>query len=141
MEIKMLLGGLVLVAVSFGATGAEVNVASARDAMKVLSGGEVSFKSDVQPIIHDHCLNCHLPGGSGYKKSGLDLSSYENLMKGTKFGPVVIPGDSKASTFTRLLTGTNKGLKMPAGLNEAGTLDRQYILIMRKWVEQGAKNN
>ncbi len=74
-------------------------------------------------------------------KSGLDLTSYEGLMKGTWFGPVVIPGDSEASTFTKLLTGTNKGLKMPQGLNETGTLDRQYILILRKWVKQGAKNN
>ncbi len=74
-------------------------------------------------------------------KSGLDLTSYEGLMKGTRFGPVVIPGDSEASTFTKLLTGTNKGLKMPQGLNETGTLDRQYILILRKWVKQGAKNN
>jgi hypothetical protein len=62
-------------------------------------------------------------------------------MKGTKFGPVVVPGDSDTSTFTKLLTGTNRGLKMPMGLNAAGTLDRQYILILRKWVKQGAKNN
>jgi hypothetical protein len=27
------------------------------------------------------------------------------------------------------------------GLNAAGTLDRQYILAIRKWVKQGAKNN
>ncbi len=110
-------------------------------AMKVLGPGEVSFKNDVQPILHDYCVSCHSVGGKGYIKSGLDLTSYEGLMKGTKYGPVVIPGNSEVSTFTKLLTGTNKGLKMPMGLNAAGTLDRQYILTLRKWVAQGARNN
>jgi hypothetical protein len=62
-------------------------------------------------------------------------------MKGTVYGPVVIPGNSETSTFTKLLTGTNKGLKMPMGLNPEGTLARQYILLLRNWVAQGAKNN
>ncbi|MBK9161860.1 MAG: hypothetical protein IPM27_09920 [Nitrosomonadales bacterium] len=141
MKIGMLLSGVVLAALSFNAMGEVGTNMPEREAMKVLRGGDVSFKNDVQPIIHDYCLNCHKPGGRGYNKSGLDLSSYETLMKGTKFGPVVIPGNSETSTFTKLLTGTNKGLKMPAGLNGAGTLDRQYILILRKWVKQGAKNN
>ncbi len=141
MVIKMLLRVVVLAALPFNTLADESQSARVQSALKILSGGEVSFKKDVQPIIHDHCLNCHLPGGSGYNKSGLDLSSYENLMKGTKYGPVVIPGNSEASTFTKLLTGTNKGLKMPAGLNEAGTLARQYILTLRNWVKQGAKNN
>jgi hypothetical protein len=110
-------------------------------AMKILGPDEVSFKNDVQPILHDYCISCHSVGGKGYVKSGLDLTSYEGLMKGTKYGPVVIPGNSEASTFTKLLTGTNKGLKMPMGLNAAGTLDRQYILTLRKWVAQGARNN
>lgn len=133
MKIGILLGGAILVALSF-------NV-QAVDAMNVLQPGDVSFKNDVQPILHDYCVSCHSTGGKGVVKSGLDMTSYEGLMKGTKFGKVVVPGDSEASTFTKLLTGTNKGLKMPAGLNASGTLDRQYILILRKWVKQGAKNN
>lgn len=142
MKIRKLLGGAMLAALSFNAL-AVVGDSSAPEqgSLKVLSKEEVSFKNDVQPIIHDYCVNCHMPGGKGYLKSGLDLTSYENLMKGTRFGKVVIPGNSEASTFTKLLTGTNKGLKMPAGLNASGTLDRQYILTLRKWVKQGAKNN
>jgi hypothetical protein len=111
------------------------------EATKVLRHEEISFKHDVQPILHDYCINCHSPGGKGWAKSGLDLNTYEGLMKGTKFGPVVVPGNSETSTFTKLLTGTNKGLKMPMGLNDAGTLDRRYILTLKQWVEQGAKNN
>lgn len=138
MRTKMMLGGAMLALLSVNALaegGAEAG------AMKVLGHGEVSFKTDIQPILEDHCVSCHRPGGKGVAKSGLDLTSYEKLMKGTIYGPVVIPGNSEASTFTKLLTGTNKGLKMPMGLNAAGTLDRQYILLMRKWVAQGARNN
>ena len=140
MKNKMMLGGMLLAVLSLNVLAAE-SAAPEDNALKVLGGDEVSFKNDVQPILHDYCVSCHSPGGKGYVKSGLDLTSYEALMKGTKFGKVVIPGNSDASTFTKLLTGTNKGLKMPAGLNASGTLDRQYILIMRKWVAQGARNN
>ena len=144
MKIVTLLGGSALLVLSIGVYATTDNtLASAQDAINVLQPGEVSFKRDVQPILHDYCISCHHASSEsrGYVKSGLDLTSYENLMKGTKFGKVVIPGDSEASTFTKLLTGTNRGLKMPMGLNAGGTLDRQYILTLRKWVKQGAKNN
>lgn len=141
MKTAMLLGSVMLAAISCDAAAERIVLAEANSAIKILSGEEVSFKNDVQPILHDYCISCHSPGGKGYEKSGLDLRSYEGLMRGTRFGPVVIPGNSEASTFTKLLTGTNKGLKMPFGLNAAGTLDRQYILTLRKWVKQGARNN
>lgn len=140
MKIEILLGGAML-ALSLNALAAENTGASNQVAVKALESNEISFQRDVQPILHDYCVNCHQPGGKGYVKSGLDLTSYQGTMKGTKFGAVVIPGNSEASTFTKLLTGTNNGLKMPMGLNSGGTLDRQYILVLKKWVKQGAKNN
>jgi mono/diheme cytochrome c family protein len=141
MKYKTLLGAALIAALPFNAAAMGESVQPQDGALKVLGHDEISFKHDVQPILHDHCISCHQPGGKGYVKSGLDLTSYDGLMKGTKYGPVVIPGNSEVSTFTKLLTGTNKGLKMPMGLNATGTLDRQYILIMRKWVAQGARNN
>ena len=142
MKTRILLGAIILTALSFNVSAEDdIALKPAHDAIKVLRPGDVSFNEDVQPILHDYCVSCHSPGGKGHAKSGLDLTSYEGLMRGTKFGPVVIPGNSDTSTFTKLLTGTNRGLKMPMGLNATGTLDRQYILILRKWVKQGAKNN
>jgi uncharacterized membrane protein len=133
---------MVLLAAISGNVAAEEKMnPAAQSAMKASSNSAVSFKNDVQPILRDHCLSCHSAGGSGVAKSGLDLSTYESLMRGTVYGPVVIPGNSDTSTFTKLLTGTNKGLKMPMGLNASGTLDNQYILLLRNWVKQGAKNN
>ena len=48
-----------------------------------------SFAEDVFPIFKGRCVGCHAPGKEGFEKSGLDLTTYEGVMKGTKFGPMV----------------------------------------------------
>lgn len=102
--------------------------------------GEVSYKKDIRPIIDDYCLNCHKPGGKGYKKSGLDLRTYQSLMKGTKFGTVIKPGDSYTSILVQVVEGrVHPSIKMPYGMN--GGLAKDKIELLRKWVQQGAKNN
>ena len=56
---------------------------------------EISFQSDIDPILHDKCQQCHLPpDGIGYLKTGLNMQSYDTLMQGTMFGEVIVPGDS-----------------------------------------------
>ena len=37
----------------------------------------VSFSADVQPILKKYCLECHMPGGTGFGASGFDMSGYE----------------------------------------------------------------
>lgn len=101
---------------------------------------EVSYKNDVEPIIHDYCLNCHEPNGKGYEKSGLDMRSYSSLMKGTKFGAVIKPKDSFTSIFIQVIEGrVHESIKMPYGM--AGGLAKDKIAILKKWVDQGAKDN
>lgn len=102
--------------------------------------GEVSYKNDVVPILHDYCLNCHEPGGKGYQKSGLDMRSYQSLMKGTKFGTVIKPGDSFTSIMIQVIEGrVHASIKMPYGMN--GGLAKNKIELLKKWVNQGAKDN
>jgi hypothetical protein len=101
---------------------------------------EESYKKDVKPILHDYCLNCHQPGGQGYEKNGLDMRSYKSLMKGTKFGPVVKPGDSFTSVLVMAIEGrVHPSIKMPFGVQ--GGLAKDKIAVIKKWVEQGAKDN
>ncbi len=101
---------------------------------------EVSYSSDIRPIIDNYCLSCHHPGGMGYEKSGLDLRTYESMMKGTRYGAVINPGDSFASTLIMLVEGrADPSIKMPFGLN--GNLSKDKIDLFRKWIDQGAKNN
>lgn len=101
---------------------------------------EVSYKNDVTPIIHDYCLNCHEPKGKGYEVSGLDMRTYQSLMKGTKFGAVIKPGDSFTSIMIQVIDGrVHDSIKMPYGM--AGGLSKAKISVLKKWVDQGAKDN
>jgi uncharacterized membrane protein len=61
-------------------------------------------------------------------------------MKGTSFGPVVLPGDALASVLVMLIEGrADPSINMPHG--GAKPLTQQQITTIRRWVEQGAKNN
>jgi hypothetical protein len=100
----------------------------------------VSYKTDVTPIIHDYCLSCHEPGGKGFEKSGLDMRTYASLMKGTKFGAIVKPGDSFTSILIQVVEGrVHASIKMPYGMS--GGLAKDKIGVLKKWVDQGAKDN
>lgn len=99
----------------------------------------VSYKLDVEPILQSRCVACHKPGGDGYVASGLNMTSYEGLMKGTKFGPVVNPGDPLTSNLLVLVEGRSHAkVRMPHGQRP---LLKQQIEILRLWVKQGAQDN
>ncbi len=99
----------------------------------------LSFSQDVMPIFKGRCVSCHQPGGEGFQKSGLDLSTYEGLMKGTSFGAMVIPRDPQSSNLMWLLDWrASPELRMPHGKKKLSTCDRNDI---RNWIREGAKNN
>ena len=109
-------------------------------AFPVQAQEEVGFKADIHPILHDYCLSCHQPGGKGYEASGLDMTTYKSLMKGTKFGSVIKPGDSFTSVLIQLVEGrAHASIKMPLGMD--GGLSKKNINLLKKWVDQGAKDN
>lgn len=114
---------------ALGALAAFTLVASAAEV--------VSYKLDLKPILDARCVSCHSPSGDGYKTSGLDLSTYQGLMKGTKHGAVVVPGDPLTSNLNVLVEGRAK-VRMPH--HERPLLAAQTEII-REWVKQGAKNN
>jgi hypothetical protein len=99
----------------------------------------VSFKDDILPLLKWRCASCHEPGGAGYEKSGLDLTSYAGVMKGTKFGPMIIPRDPESSNLMLLLDWrASPALRMPHGTKQLSSCDRGSI---RTWIRQGAKDN
>ena len=105
-------------------------------------GGEpaVSFSQDVQPIIDQHCVQCHETGGVGEVTSGLNLTSYESVMRGTDSGPMVIAGDIEGSNLLVLMEGrADPSISMPHGQNEP--VPKKDIQIISTWIGQGAKNN
>ena len=121
----------------------KLTLASAISAMFLVgcsAGPEaVSFKSGVKPLIDKYCTECHLAGGTGAEASGFVTENYDSIMKGTKFGPVVVAGDPLSSSFYRLVAGkVDPSIRMPHG-KEA--LSQEEITTIEHWIEQGAKNN
>ncbi len=100
---------------------------------------EISFKAQVQPIVKKYCAECHTAGGAGTQKSGFAVDTYQSLMKGTKFGPVVVPGSAISSSFYRLVSGdVDPSIRMPHGKEK---LPPQDIKLIELWIDQGAKDN
>jgi len=98
-----------------------------------------SFSDDILPLLKWRCGSCHAPGGDGYEKSGLDLNSYAGVMKGTKYGPMVIPRDPESSNLMLLLDWrVSAAIRMPHGKKKLSACDRDAI---RAWIREGAKDN
>jgi hypothetical protein len=100
----------------------------------------VSFHSDIVPILNQHCISCHIEGKPGTEASGLQLDSYAHLMKGTRFGAVVVPGDPLSSVINTLVEGrADPRIKMP--LTSRDQLTAAEIAQLHDWVQQGARDN
>ena len=100
----------------------------------------VSFSRNVKPVLDENCLACHREGGEGFEASGFSMVTYDDLMKGTKFGPMVISGDSVGSNLIVLMEGrADPSISMPHG--DMDPVRKQDIDTIRTWIDQGAKNN
>lgn len=122
---------------------------------------ETSFKQSVHPILLKNCLPCHSVGGKGYAASGFSVESYESVMKGTKFGSVIVPGSSLSSTFVILIEHkADPSINMPQRTEQqvlaAQALTEhdkflkgwkitmllpEQIKLIRDWIDQGARDN
>ncbi len=128
------------VAATLLAIGATAGIEIVNSASKLCAApAKVSFADDVLPIFKGYCLGCHQPGGQGDEKSGLDLSTYEGVIKGTKFGKMVVPGDPASSNLMWLLDWRGAPeTHMPLGKKKLSACERDTI---RAWIREGAKNN
>ena len=108
----------------------------------------VSFSADVQPIFQEHCIECHNITGEGVAASGFSVHNYASVMKGTKLGPVVIPGSSLSSTLYLVVAQkTAPEIQMPPHHTRAwaegrgAPLSDGEVEIIAVWIDQGAKDN
>jgi len=109
---------------------------------------QISYSADVQPILTESCLSCHNRAGEGSVTSGLSVSNYDDVLSGTSLGPVVIPGSSESSNLYRVIAmKTAPEIRMPphhdVSLAEGRgvPLSDEQIEIIKKWIDQGAKDN
>lgn len=109
---------------------------------------QVSFSDDVSPILAQACIVCHAQGGEGQAASGLSLASYEDVMAGTSFGAVVVPGSSMSSALYLTVAGiTDPAIHMPPhhegklAVGEGEPLTPNRVETIKAWIDQGARNN
>lgn len=96
----------------------------------------VSYAVDIEPLMQQYCAECHIGDHEGVMASGFTVESYETVMKGTKFGPIIVPGSSESSTLYRLAAGeVDPSIQMPHG-KEA--LSEAQIKMLKDWIDQGA---
>ena len=109
---------------------------------------EVSFADDIQPILVASCIECHDKSAEGYATSGFSLGDYDSVMKGTNFGPVVVPDSSMSSSLYLLVAHkTDPQIHMPPHHGDAmaegrgDPLSEDQIETIRAWIDQGAMDN
>jgi hypothetical protein len=100
---------------------------------------QVSYQTHIKPLIDQYCTECHLPDGAGAIASGFITKDYKSLMKGTKFGPVIVAGDPLSSSLYRMVSGkVDPSIRMPHGKEALAENDIETI---KNWITQGALNN
>lgn len=93
----------------------------------------VNFVEQIQPILRDHCYDCH----AGTTEEGsLNLGIRSKALTGGDSGPAIHPGQSDDSLLIQLVSGAEEGRVMPPDGNTPLT-DTQ-IDLLRTWIQQGA---
>ena len=109
---------------------------------------DVSFNDDVLEALiraSETCVPCHDPEGDnnlGFEIGGLDLTTYEGLMKGgaNSAESIVTPGRPCDSVLVQKLSaGPPSGSRMP--FDGPPFLALEKIRRVQDWIAEGAENN
>jgi WD40 repeat protein len=123
----------------FLAFAASANWTVGQDAGKKKDGlpETISYYKDVRPLIQQHCQGCHQPAMA---KGGYVMTSYVDLFKKTdKELAGIIPGNLKGSeVYQQIIPHMDKKPAMPRGKEP---LSDPEVVIVKKWIEQGAKDD
>jgi Protein of unknown function (DUF1549)/Protein of unknown function (DUF1553)/Planctomycete cytochrome C len=84
------------------------------------------FEKHVRPVLAQNCFACH----TNSKMAGLRLDSREDILKGGKSGPAIVPGDPDKS----LMIAAVREARMP----KDGHLQPSQIDDLVSWVKDGA---
>ncbi len=110
--------------------------------------GEVSFSSQVQPILTRSCAGCHSPGGAA-DLAGIELQLTADVAHDLLVDRpsvqlpdllLVAPGDSASSLLLLKVSSDFPpiGTRMP---RFAPVLSDREVELIRGWIDQGAANN
>ena len=93
---------------------------------------QVDFVKDVKPLFDASCVQCHAKGKA---KGGLSLQTREEMLKGGKSGPAVVPGKSAESRMVHLVGALDPDNVMPS---KGTKWTAEQVALLRAWIDQGA---
>ena len=150
MHVYRYMVGAALLAVSIGSAACDESLTSITGATPNLVPTFSSIQNDIfsngDSTGRSPCTQCH--NAIGGRFNGLDLSpavAYGNLVNISSRGKVgavrVIPGDPDNSYLIHKIEGRPGivGLRMP--FNGPPYLSDGQILVIRRWIELGARND
>ncbi|MCA1963678.1 MAG: PSD1 and planctomycete cytochrome C domain-containing protein [Prosthecobacter sp.] len=101
----------------------------------VTAAQAADYSRDIQPLLAEHCLECHGPDDS---KGGLVLTTLEAATKPLKSGARgIIPGKPEASEVIARITTTDLDDRMPPKAKKP--LKPQEVELLKRWIQEGAK--
>ena len=96
-----------------------------------MTRGTALFKTDVAPLLKEHCVKCH---GGEKTKGDFDLATREGLLKGGKEGVAVVPFDAGKSWMMKLIRHDDD----PAMPDNKPKLPDEAIAKIAAWIDHGA---
>ncbi len=89
------------------------------------------FQGEVAGLLKEHCLRCH---GGEKVKSGLDMATREELLRGGAHGTVVVPFDAAGSVLVEQINHA----KEPHMPDDRPKLSAEVIAKITAWINDGA---
>jgi hypothetical protein len=129
--------GLYLIMIHLIITGCKE---SATTSSEISESGELSYNFHIRPILSDKCFVCHGPDGNK-REAGLRLDIQEEAFAALKESPekhALVPFKAALSEAFRRISSKDPNEMMPPPDSNL-KLTEEEILLIKKWIDQGAK--
>jgi hypothetical protein len=97
----------------------------------------IQFNRDVRPILSASCYECHGPDSS-HREAELRFDQPESATANRDGHYAIKPGDVAHSELWSRVNSTDADVRMPPP-DSNQQLTSQQVVILKKWIEQGAK--
>ncbi len=98
---------------------------------------KLDFNRDIRPILSENCFQCH-----GFdekaRQAELRLDQSESAYADHDSGKPIVPGHPEQSELWRRITSDDESEQMPPP-DSHRTLKPEQKLLLKRWIEQGAK--
>lgn len=110
----------------------------ALDSTHILSAQEIDFRKQIQPILSEHCSQCHGVDEST-REGGLRLDVRESALAGGESSrSAIVPGKaSESEIIRRVLSKDADEVMPPPSLQKP--LSPEQIELLQRWIDQGAQ--